>query len=75
MAFPSSIWTTILEIRRDRGRVQEEVILRYRDPISGFIRSQGVEARDVEDLTQEVFLRVCSEGFLEKVDPARGRFR
>ena len=75
MAFPSSIWTTILEIRRDRSRVQEEVVLLYRAPVAGFIRSQGVDDKDVEDLAQEVFMRVCGDGFLEKVDPSKGRFR
>jgi RNA polymerase sigma factor (sigma-70 family) len=40
-----------------------------------FARRQGLRDEDAEDVTQEVFLRVCGETFLRKADQIRGRFR
>ena len=31
--FPSSIWTTILSVRKDPGRVRDLVVRRYRQPV------------------------------------------
>lgn len=75
MSFPTSIWTTIRALRKDPERVKDEVVRRYSAPVCEFIRKQGFSPEDSEDLTQDVFLRVCSEEFLEKVDPRKGRFR
>jgi RNA polymerase sigma-70 factor (ECF subfamily) len=75
MNFPTSIWTTIREIRREPDRVKDEVVRRYRTPVYEFVRRMGIPHEDAEDLTQEIFVRVCSDGFLAKVDPQKGRFR
>lgn len=75
MNFPSSIWTTIRAIRQEPDRVKDEVVRRYRAPVYEFIRRQGLSHEDAEDLSQEVFVRICSDGFLSKVDPRKGRFR
>jgi RNA polymerase sigma factor (sigma-70 family) len=75
MNFPSSIWTTIRAIRREPERVKDEVVRRYRSPVYEFIRRQGLTHEDAEDLSQEIFVRICSDGFLSKVDPRKGRFR
>lgn len=73
--FPSSIWTTILSIRKDPARVRDLVVRRYRQPVFDFIRRQGLSHEDAEDVTQEVFAQICRDGFLERVDPSKGRFR
>jgi len=73
--FPSSIWTTILSIRKDPERVRDLVVRRYRQPVHDFIRRQGLSHEDAEDVTQEVFAQVCRDGFLERVDPKKGKFR
>jgi RNA polymerase sigma factor (sigma-70 family) len=75
MNFPSSIWTTIRAIRKEPERVKDEVVRRYRAPVYEFIRRQGLTHEDAEDLSQEIFVRICSDGFLSKVDPGKGRFR
>ncbi|HZE97353.1 MAG TPA: RNA polymerase sigma factor [Planctomycetota bacterium] len=75
MNFPSSVWTLILSIKHDPERVKEQVVLRYRQPVHEFIQRRVGSHEDAEDLTQEVFLRICSDTFLEKVDPEKGRFR
>lgn len=73
--FPSSIWTTILSVRKDPDRVRDLVVRRYRQPVHDFIRRQGLSHEDAEDVTQEVFAQICRDGFLERVDPRKGKFR
>src|SRR5258706_12565784 len=73
--FPSSIWTTILSIREDPERVRDLVVRRYRQPVYDFIRRQGIPHEAAEDVTQEMFPHVCREGFLEKANRRKGRFR
>lgn len=73
--FPSSIWTTILSIRSDPEAVRDQVVRRYRQPVYDFIRRQALNHEDAEDVTQEVFAQVCREGFLEKANRRKGRFR
>jgi len=75
MNFPSSIWTTIRAIQREPDRVKDEVVRRYRSPVYEFVRRLGIPHEDAEDLSQEIFVRVCADGFLAKVDPSKGRFR
>src|SRR6185369_2999435 len=75
MNFPSSVWTLILNIKHDPDRVKEQIVLRYRQPVYEFIQRRLADHEDAEDLTQEVFLRVCDDAFLGKVDPEKGRFR
>jgi RNA polymerase sigma-70 factor (ECF subfamily) len=72
---PSTMWTTILQFHRDPERVKDFVVRRYRQPVAEFVRRQGLKEEDAEDLTQEVFLRVCQENFLKKADQIRGKFR
>jgi RNA polymerase sigma factor (sigma-70 family) len=72
---PSTMWTTILQFHRDPERVKDFVVRRYRQPVVEFARRQGLKDEDAEDITQEVFLRVCQETFLKKADQIRGKFR
>lgn len=73
--FPSSVWTVLLEARRDPEKVKDVVVRRYQQPVYEFMRRNGLRHEDAEDLAQEVFVRVCSEEFLKRVDPRKGRFR
>lgn len=73
--FPSSVWTVLLEVRRDPEKVKEVVVVRYQKPVYDYMRRSGLRHEDAEDLTQEVFVRICGEQFLKKVDPRKGRFR
>ena len=72
---PSTMWTTILQFHRDPDRVKDFVVRRYRQPVVEFARRQGLKDEDAEDVTQEVFLRVCHGPFLKKANEIRGRFR
>ncbi len=73
--FPSSIWTTLLSVRQEPDRVRDLVVRRYRQPVYDFIRRQNLSHEDAEDVTQEVFAQICRDGFLEKVDRKKGKFR
>lgn len=75
MPLPSTLWTCLLEIRTDPERVKDLVVRRYREPILRFVLRQGLSEPDAEDVTQEVFLRVCREEFLSGADRAKGKFR
>ena len=75
MELPSSIWTVILSIRQDPERVKDMIVRRYRQPVYDFIRMKGLNHEDAEDVTQEVFVRICREEFLTKADRDKGKFR
>lgn len=75
MELPSSIWTVILSIRQDPERVKDMIVRRYRQPVYDFIRMKGLNHEDAEDVTQEVFVRICREEFLQKADRDKGKFR
>jgi RNA polymerase sigma factor (sigma-70 family) len=47
----------------------------YWRPIFSFIVRRGYSSQDAEDLTQDFFVRILKGDWLEKADPARGRFR
>ena len=47
----------------------------YWRPIFFFVARRGYSPEDAEDLTQDFFLRILKGDWLQKADPARGRFR
>jgi sigma-70-like protein len=75
MHLPTTVWSTLLKVRRDPARVKDLVVRRYRQPVYEFALQRGLPPEDADDVAQEVFLRVCREEFLEKADRTRGRFR
>ncbi len=73
--FPTTIWEGISSARKGDARELDLLLGRYRAPITGFLRWKGSTEHEAEDLAQEVLLRVSQPGFLQKVDPSKGRFR
>ncbi len=53
----------------------EQLCRTYWYPLYAFVRRQGHNAPDAEDLTQEFFARFLAKEYFERADPARGRFR
>src|SRR6516165_2942725 len=47
----------------------------YWRPIFFFITRRGYSPQDAEDLTQDFFVHILRGDWLQKADPARGRFR
>ena len=80
-AFETTRWSLILsgaglgsgdqEIRQALA----ELCQIYWRPIFFFIARRGYSAEDAEDLTQDFFVRILRSDWLQKADPARGRFR
>ena len=58
------------------GRLALEALCRaYWFPVYAFARKQGCPISDAEDVTQDFFAEIMQSKFLERADPARGRFR
>jgi RNA polymerase sigma-70 factor (ECF subfamily) len=73
--FPTTIWEDISSARKGSSRELDLLLSRYRAPIVGFLRWKNVSPEECEDLAQEVLLRLSEPGFLQKIDPAKGKFR
>lgn len=77
-AFASTQWSVILEARQDSagGRVAlGQLCSAYWRPVYGYLRRRGHAPSDAEDLTQGFFAYLLESDFLERPDPAKGRFR
>jgi len=75
MPMPSTLWTAILQVREDPERVKDLVVRRYRAPVYEFALHCRLSPEDADDVTQEVFVRVCRKEFLERADREKGKFR
>jgi len=53
----------------------EQLCRTYWYPLYAFVRRQGYEAHEAEDLTQEFFLRFLAKEYFGRGDPTLGRFR
>jgi len=80
-AFVSTRWSLILSgagsesgDRKTRKALAELCQIYWR-PIFFFITRRGYSREDAEDLTQDFFVRILKGDWLQKADPARGRFR
>jgi len=77
-AFSSTQWTVVLGARDDptrRRKALEHLCTSYWLPIYGYLRRRGNTAQDSEDLTQGFFAYLIESDFLDRPDPAKGRFR
>lgn len=76
--FGSTQWSVVLASARDTAegrRALEQLCRTYWLPIYGYLRRRGQAPADAEDLTQGFFAYVLEGDFLQRPDPARGRFR
>lgn len=77
-AFVSTQWSMVLETRRDsanRRAALEQLCRAYWLPIYGYLRRRDHAPADAEDLTQSFFVYLLDGDFLDRPDPAKGRFR
>jgi RNA polymerase sigma factor (sigma-70 family) len=73
-------WTTVLNAARggshpQAAKAMAELCQIYWYPLYAFIRRQGHQTHEAEDLTQEFFARLIEKEYLEGVDPGKGKFR
>jgi len=77
--FPTTHWSVVMAAgKRDSAQVAdalERLCHTYWYPLYAFVRRQGHEAHDAEDLTQEFFVRFLAKEYFGRADPALGRFR
>lgn len=68
----------VLQARSDSAQ-REQALTRlyktYRLPLYGYARRRGYSAEDAEDLVQGFFMYLLGTDFLDRPDPAKGRFR
>ena len=77
-SFSSTQWSMVLNARSSsasRREALESLCKCYWLPIYGYLRRRGNSASDAEDLTQGFFAYLLESDFLERPDPAKGRFR
>jgi len=77
--FPTTHWSVVMAAGK-RDSVQaadalEQLCRTYWYPLYAFVRRQGHEAHDAEDLTQEFFARFLAKEYFGRADSAMGRFR
>lgn len=73
--FESTQWVTIRRAAAQDPDALEAFVARYRPAVLAYLRRSGFAEHDAEDLSQEVFLRLLSQGVLDRADRDRGRFR
>jgi len=77
--FPTTRWT-LIQLLQGTDEVQSlqalnEICERYWYPIYAFLRRQGHEKSEAEDLTQQLFQSLLVEGGLQQVRQEKGRLR
>jgi RNA polymerase sigma factor (sigma-70 family) len=77
--FPTTRWTLVVAAA-DPGRKESRSALvslceGYWYPLYAYSRRRGYPADQAQDLTQEFFIRVLEGRYLDRADPAKGRFR
>ena len=74
--FPTTIWSEVRPRAGERSAALEVLARRYQAPAEAFLRAAlGLSAEEARELFQDFFVRVLEGDFLERADPARGRFR
>jgi RNA polymerase sigma-70 factor (ECF subfamily) len=78
-AFVTTHWTVVLSAgREDSPRAAEalaQLCRAYWYPLYAFVRRQGFDPDEAQDLTQEFFARLIEKNFIASATPEKGRFR
>jgi RNA polymerase sigma-70 factor (ECF subfamily) len=79
MVFQTTHWSEVLAARERDGTAGKEALSNlcstYWYPLYAFIRREGFDQHEAEDLTQDFFARLLGRDFLANVSPAGGKFR
>jgi RNA polymerase sigma factor (sigma-70 family) len=77
-AFATTRWTMVMQAGTDSPDAQQalETLCRnYWYPLYAYVRRQGHNAHDAQDLTQAFFARLLEKNYLADVQREKGRFR
>jgi RNA polymerase sigma-70 factor (ECF subfamily) len=77
--FATTRWSLVLAAKDkaapEARQALADLCTAYWYPLYAYVRRQGHDAEQAQDLTQEFFTRLLEKDFLRAVDPVRGRFR
>ena len=76
--FTATHWSVVMRAAGDESDAGDALSLlcqRYWYPLYAYVRRRGNSPDDAQDLTQSFFARLLEKRLLEKVDPAKGKFR
>ena len=77
--FPTTHWSRVVRAGDPSTRAAREALAElcasYWYPVYAFIRRQGHEPDQAQDLTQAFFVHLLEKGTLATADPSRGKFR
>ena len=77
--FATTHWSVVLAAGSDSSPGTHEALEKlcriYWYPLYAFLRRQGCQIEEAQDLTQDFFARLLAKNYLSLADPARGRFR
>lgn len=74
--FQTTHWSVVLQAANgDSSAALESLCRAYWYPLYAFVRRQGYEAADAQDLTQGFFELFLAKHYLKAVDRDKGRFR
>ena len=77
--FSTTHWSLVIRAADKRHPAADRALAalceRYWFPLYAFVRREGHNEHDAQDLTQAYFARLLEKSDLDDVDPARGRFR
>jgi RNA polymerase sigma factor (sigma-70 family) len=78
-AFTTTHWSVVMTAGKGSSTQAAQALgtlcQTYWYPLYAFVRRQGHEAHEAEDLTQEFFARFLAKKYFGRADPALGRFR
>src|SRR5262245_12596565 len=77
--FRTTHWSVVLQAGKsdtpESAQALERLCRAYWHPLYGFVRRQGYGPDDAKDLVQGFFAGLLQRQGLERIDPAKGRFR
>src|SRR2546426_84310 len=76
--FTTTHWSVVLSARGNSAQAAaalETLCGTYWPPLYTYIRRRGYELHDAQDLTQQFIANLLAKDFLERVSPAKGKFR
>ena len=77
--FATTHWSVVLaaadQERPEAVQALETLCRTYWYPLYAYVRRQGYDVADAQDLTQGFFAHILSRGFLKRASPSKGKFR
>ena len=77
--FSTTHWSVVLAASHDSAPGSQEALERlcrtYWYPLYAYVRRQGYNPEDAQDLTQEFFHRLLASDWIGRADQGKGRFR